>query len=104
MKIDLGQKKTAFVEHSLAWSVPWRRSKPFFLSDLGTLVHRVRFAATHMRLQARSHDSVEYWCGSSSSVRGRFLDEPPENRLLCHRCEAQAVAHGQPSAGGGEQA
>lgn len=76
-------------------SVHWKMCLPFVVNPRGILVHRVRWATTHFWKGEVDHDSVMYWCGNSVSSVMEFVEVPPEDRLLCARCEAIAVAAGE---------
>ena len=96
MKIDLERPKQRFVQSTVCQDIPWIRGKPFLHNPRGYLIHRVRSAHSHMYHGEWSHDTADYWCGNFG--RGEFVNEPPADRLLCAVCEANAVAHGKPTA------
>ena len=74
----------------------WTSSLPFVVNPRGVLIHRVRAAATHTRDGLYSHDGVRLWCGNQQTGdRFQFFTDPPEDRLLCARCEMLAVAAGE---------
>lgn len=86
-------------ESYLATTKLWSTTLPFNVNPRGALVHRVRAGATHMTPGYPSHDSLEYWC--DGCVNGEGVDlvaVPPKNRLLCARCERNAVDAGEPPA------
>lgn len=79
---------------------PWKSCAPFVENSRGVLIHRPRNGATY-NLHKKPHVGVSFWCGMSTSSDGKnltFLTSPPEDRILCARCEAAAVANGLPSA------
>lgn len=79
---------------------PWAACAPFVENSRGTLIHRPRNGSTY-NIHRRPHVSVHFWCGMGTSSDGKnltFLAAPPEERILCARCEAIAVANGLPSA------
>lgn len=80
--------------------VPWKRSLPFCVNSRGVLSHRVRDGHTFLASDGSvRHHSVHYWCGNIGPGDALSLfHDPPADRLLCAFCEAQAVAHGQPTA------
>ena len=86
------QIQTRRGERSPDWyTIEWVKSVPFVMSERGILVHRPRFAHTHIRNGRYSHDSTTYWCGNVGRI---FLPEFPEGRILCARCEAMATTKG----------
>jgi len=48
----------------------------------------------------KPHIGMQCWCGTSFSGTKKFtfLDVPPEDKLLCAKCEVKAVEAGLPSA------
>lgn len=79
---------------------PWVSCAPFVENARGTLIHRPRSGATY-NVHAYPHVAVNFWCGMTSTSDGKnltFLAAPPEDKILCARCEAIAVANGLPSA------
>jgi len=78
----------------------WSKALPFVVNTRGLLVHRVRYAGTHLHNDGTfSHNSATFWCGNQANGETvSFVADPPENRLLCERCEKIAVAAGQPKA------
>ena len=77
--------------------VQWESCSPFVENSMAALIHRPRRVATY-KISARwkSHIGISFWCGTSSTGTKKFtfLDAPPEGKLLCARCEANAVAAG----------
>ena len=77
--------------------VQWESCSPFVENSMAALIHRPRRVATY-KISARwkSHIAISFWCGTSSTGTKKFtfLDAPPEGKLLCARCEANAVAAG----------
>lgn len=79
---------------------PWSSCSPFVENSRGMLIHRPRSGATY-NLHRKPHISVSFWCGMATASSGTnltFLTSPPEDKILCARCEAAAVAKGLPSA------
>lgn len=81
--------------------VNYEESAPFFSNPRGVLIHRVR---SLYRLSCDLQDGpwwiVDYWCENF----GRGHDEiddlllfDPGEKLICTRCEALAVAKGEPT-------
>lgn len=80
--------------------LPWASCLPFVENSRGTLIHRPRHGATY-NLHDKPHIGVTFWCGmavSSSKKILTFLGAPPDNKILCERCEAAAIKAGMPSA------
>lgn len=98
MKVDLQYPEgRALTGNEHSRHAYWKRSVPFVISRHGYLVHRVRSASTHIYRGETQHNSAKLWCGNSFNGTPVFLAEPPENRLICAVCEANAVAHGLPT-------
>lgn len=78
----------------------WTSCAPFLINTRGVFVHRVRHARTVLWNGKASHHVVDYFCGNGTCGTGNliFTDDVPEDRVLCERCEAFALAAGQPSA------
>lgn len=78
--------------------VQWRKALPFFTSNRGVLIHRVRSAISFLRYGELNHSMIRYLCGSSCSLEdGSLLSDPVGGRLVCAACEAFALTHGLPS-------
>lgn len=76
----------------------WKKAAPFAMSTMGVLFHRVHNVTTFYKNDhSPRNDHVDYWC-SNSTNDPLFFDAPPKDRLLCARCEAAAVAAGEPTA------
>ena len=79
---------------------PWASCAPFVDNSRGTLIHRPRKGAT-FNIHKNPHFGINFWCGMAVASDGKnftFLAAPPDGRILCERCEANAVAAGMPSA------
>jgi len=79
---------------------PWASCLPFVENSRGVLIHRPRYGMTY-NLNKLPHIGVEFWCGMATTTSGKnltFLSSPPENRILCERCERIATDNGLPSA------
>ena len=87
------------VKNSELAAAVWTRCAPFVLNERAVLVHRPREVTTY-NLHKQPHLAVHYWCGGAATggIKFTFLSSPPENRLLCERCEVLAVAAKLPSA------
>lgn len=80
--------------------IPWKASKPFVENSRGTLIHRPKEGMTY-NLHDKPHIGIGFYCGMHTASSGRnltFLDEPPADKVLCARCEENAVKAGRPSA------
>ncbi len=95
MKLPL-EKETDLRGHN---KIPWASCLPFVENSRGVLIHRPRRVTTH-KIGPRwaAHISVHAWCGNamSGAKKFTFLDAPGANRIVCARCEANAVAAGLP--------
>lgn len=79
----------------------WLSCAPFVENKRGVLIHRPRTGMTvTISERWRPHIALGFWCGMSATGTKKFtfLDVPPENGLLCERCEQMAVKNGLPSA------
>lgn len=78
----------------------YKEAAPFFENPRGVLIHRVKAV---FQLQATYSDApwwiVQYWCENSgrgdANDTGLVFD--PGVKLVCQRCEALAVAAGEPT-------
>ena len=77
----------------------WKSSLPFLDNSRAALVHRPRTVQT-VTIHKEPHIAVLNWCGNGFAGKRNlsFLAAHPEGKLLCARCEAQAVKAGLPSA------
>ena len=89
----------------------WKRGAPFIINLNGVLVHRVRSVENIYQRRdpwdwdsprdVFSHWAVKFWCGGSVTGGTNKLiwtDNPDRDLVVCAKCEAAAVAAGQPSA------
>lgn len=81
-------------------SVPWTSCKPFVENSMGVLIHRPR-RVTKRQISERykPHLSVQSWCGNTMNggKKFTFLDAPGKGRIVCARCEDNAVSNGLPT-------
>lgn len=79
--------------------LPWATCLPFVENSRGVLIHRPRYVST-FNVHKLPHIAIQYWCGCGASGGKKFTFHaaPPEGKLLCERCEQQAVLRGMPSA------
>ena len=101
--------KTIELKPKKGWSQPylhgrecknWTRSLPYNVNPRGMLVHRVRAGTTFYDVRGEErHSALMYWCGMTVCGYGGIdtTDDPPQNRLLCIRCEEMAIEAGQPT-------
>jgi len=77
----------------------WTHTLPFNVNPRGVLIHRIKSGCTIINGGKVSHDAIECWCNNMTNGEGVSpTDKPPKDRLLCARCEAIAVEHGEPPA------
>lgn len=96
IKLPLERPKKVFPKE-----FPWTSCAPFVENSRGVLIHRPRTGSTFNLHRTGPHVGLGYWCGMHTASDGKnltFLSVPPEDRILCARCEAVAVANGLPSA------
>ena len=69
-------------------------SEPFIVNPRGRLTHRVRSVSTRIVDGVIKHYTAMFWCAGQV----RFYEPsdslvaiPPENRLVCERCEFAAL-------------
>ena len=69
---------------------------PYYLSNRGKYVHRIRSANTHWRDGEISHVSISFWCGNTGFMRkGKVFADIPSDGVLCAVCEGKAIGAGQ---------
>jgi len=81
--------------------VNWLSCLPFVENSRGTLIHRPRSGKTYNIHRTGPHVAMSFWCGMAVSSDGKnftFLDQPPEGKILCEKCEEAAILAGMPSA------
>ena len=79
---------------------PWKACLPFVDNSRASLIHRPRSGSTYS-IHKNPHIAVQFWCGmavTASDGHLSFLDSPPDGKILCEKCEANAVKNGLPSA------
>lgn len=95
-KVELVQKQPP------AWHAPGRPSKvvkmslPYYQSNNGKYIHRVRSALNHWAGGKLSHTSVQFWCGNGGFLgdKGKLLSKVPPDGILCATCEGRAIGAG----------
>lgn len=98
MLLNIQKKKDpSWRSHHCAAPVHWTRTRSFVANSRGVLIHRPRYVATHKLGVDRPHLAVEYMCGQMSTGMKKFtfLDEPPEDGIVCERCETKAIEAGR---------
>jgi len=92
MKLSLQKKKNDWRN-----GMQWSSCSPFVENSSASLIHRPMHVATY-KIGARwkSHIGITFWCGNTSTGTKKFtfLDAPPDGKLLCARCEKNAIAAG----------
>jgi hypothetical protein len=94
MKVEIKKDKRA------RSGVHWTACEPFVENTMAVLIHRVRYVTTH-KIGERwpAHLAVSCWCGNTmtGTTKFTFLDAPPDERIVCARCEDNAVDSGLPT-------
>lgn len=102
MKITLRKAKPYPAHCQERWlTLDWKKAAPFVVNPRAILTHRVKSVRSHfddLTCESHSHYSVDFWCGNGSSGSPLLVEIPPEDRLLCARCEEVAVKAGEKSA------
>lgn len=99
MKIALKPRKKAPNEAELkAQPIEWKATLPFLENTRAYLIHRPMTVTTY-RHQRSPHLAVLCYCGNGFSGQKNltFLSAPPENAVVCQRCEDAAMLAGLPS-------
>lgn len=97
-RVKLRAPRRDFRDDSRMTQLDYSESAPFFVNPRGILAHRVR---SIIRLTATWEQHpwwiVEYWCENSGRTNSEDdgLEFDPGKRLVCTRCEAAAIAHGE---------
>lgn len=78
-------------------------SPPFYQRKIKGGIHRPRYGTTFIRNGVVTHAALEFWCGSGGFLepegkkqKGWLLDALPDDAVICHACEAKAIAAGLP--------
>lgn len=72
-----------------------RYALPFYISNMGEYIHRIRSAEAHWRNGGLSHVSIKFWCGNGGFMhKGRMHSEIPEDGVCCAACEGRAIGAG----------
>ena len=77
----------------------WTESAPFVENSRGVLIHRP-CSVTTVSIHREPHIAIKYWGGNGVAGKRNltFLGEPPDGKVLCVHCEANAIKAGLPSA------
>lgn len=80
--------------------IHWTASQPFIENSRGVLIHRPEYVTTYKAHWNESYLIIKNFCGSTfcGTHKFTFLDAPPEGKILCARCEDEAVKEGLPTA------
>lgn len=97
MKLELKKNPN---HHLGSRAIHWTASQPFVENMRGILIHRPKNVVTYKSHFGYVYLIVGNWCGSTScgSDKFTFWNEPPEGKILCARCEDEAVKEGLPPA------
>lgn len=103
-RIPIKPSKTVRNErhNSVAIATAWVQSPPFAVNPRGVLTHRVKHVTVITIGGKLSHFHVDYHCMNGFNVDKHQIhdvltDDPPEDRLLCERCEIMAAIGNNPS-------
>lgn len=94
MKIALKKDKRSIS------GVHWTACEPFVENSMAVLIHRVRYVTTHkIGPKYKAHLAVGCWCGNTmtGSTKFTFLNAPPDEHIVCARCEDKAIECGLPT-------
>lgn len=81
------------------------RSLPFYRSQRGCYVHRIRSGIVHVLDGKPTHTSLHLWCGMTGFLDpdrirrrggrdGEVMAEPAEHDVVCATCEGRAIGSG----------
>lgn len=101
MVLKLPLKKQPIHPCGATKTFPWSSCLPFVENKAGVLIHRPRSANTY-NLHKRPHYAVGFWCGMTTTSNWEnnkltFLSVPPDESIVCWKCEMLAIAAGLPS-------
>jgi hypothetical protein len=95
MKVELQKDKRA------RSGMRWTACEPFVDNSRAVLIHRVRYVTTYkIGPKYNAHLAVGCWCGNTmtGTTKFTFMATPPDERIVCARCEEKAVEAGLPTA------
>lgn len=77
----------------------WSSSRPFVENRRGVLIHRPKSVLMYTARWGETYPIIDYWCGASANGTDKFtfLNAPANGKLVCARCEAEAVRNDLPS-------
>ena len=93
MKLALNtRRKNSYV------AAVWTESLPFVENNRAVLIHRPKSVQLY-NIHKSPHLGVQYWCGNGAagSSNFTFIEQPPEGKLVCLKCDEAAVTAGHPS-------
>lgn len=95
--LKLPLKVTRFAKKN---GLPWTSCLPFVDNKRAQLIHRPMSVTKYKCGSYPSHLAVHCWCGQgpAGSDKFTFLEKLDGSKLLCAKCETNAVAAGLPSA------
>ena len=72
---------------------------PFYKSNRGEYMHRVRSSIAHWRDGKLLHISLHFWCdGDGFLHKGQMFANPPDDSIYCAACEGKAIGAGEDGA------
>lgn len=102
MKLELSKPRKGYDTRKLdAGEIKWKSCLPFVDTKRGKLIHRPREVSTRTHFKF-PYLAIHHFCGTgicSSPKDTTFFSSVDDNgKLLCARCEAEAIKSGLPSA------
>lgn len=99
MKISLQIKRDRDWGNPHFSSQPILKSLPYFRTQSGSYIHRVRYGTIHHYNGQYTHFALKFWCGmtglgSDKRKQARFYDVPPDGMVVCATCEGRAIGAG----------
>lgn len=95
MKVSLETRRLSGFRPPDRTEAPVRFALPYYKSERGQYVHRLRYGTAHYWSGVFKWISYSMWCGSLGwSTRGHLYAEIPEGQLLCATCEGRAIGAG----------
>lgn len=96
MKVNLEIKRPKHNAELSSRGVPLTKLIPFWKSNQGTYVHRVRYGNVYYRNNKAHHAAPTMWCGQTGFINsGELLEFPSTHATFCATCEGRAIGSGQ---------